>query len=69
MTPDHARPLCLPEVVALLSDYRHDGDTLWVRIDDEVRQGYNLFQVTGLCAGACQPTLAIQWVEFVSYHT
>ncbi|MFJ3084460.1 hypothetical protein ACIPJG_32550 [Streptomyces halstedii] len=59
------RPLCMPEVVALLSNYESDGDTLWVRIEDEERGGYDLYQVTGLEPGTCQPTLALAWVEFV----
>lgn len=64
MAPE-SHPLYMPEVVALLSAYEHDGDTLWVRIDDEERYGYDLYQVTGLEPGACQPTLALSWVEFV----
>nr|WSW58481.1 hypothetical protein OG513_07735 [Streptomyces sp. NBC_00998] len=67
MTPEeHARALSMPEVVALLSGCAyHDDDTLWVHVDDEDR-GYDLFEVTGLRPGACQPTLALRWVEFVS---
>ncbi|WP_405927899.1 hypothetical protein OG554_03620 [Streptomyces griseus] len=55
----------MPEIVELLSRYEHDGDTLWVRIDDEERGGYDLYQMTGLESGTCQPTLALNWVEFV----
>lgn len=64
MPDDDERPLCVPEVAALLADYPYNADIVWARVDGPY--GYDLYQVTGMEPTPCQPTLTLTWVETVS---